>query len=54
MKERISTVLENELSNIYNELGIDTGDITPEQYLQWEELTSDLATLFLTLIEQNK
>ena len=54
LKQRISNVAENELSRIYDELGIDTGDITPDQSLKWDRLTSELAELFAELIEQNK
>ena len=54
LKGRISDALEQELGTIYNELGIESGDITPSQYLEWERLTQETADLFQTLIDQNK
>lgn len=54
MKKRISNAIENELSKIYDELEINTGDITPDQSLKLDRLTSELAELFTELIEQNK
>lgn len=54
LRNRISNTLETELSRIYDEQGITSGDVTPEQYLAWERLTGDLAKLFTELIEQNK
>ena len=54
LKDRISDTLEQELATIYNELGIESGDITPSQYLEWERLTQETADLFQTLIDQNK
>ena len=54
MKIRISDTLEHELGTILDELGIETGDITPLQHQRWERLTQEMANLFLELIEQNK
>ena len=54
MKERISNTLEHELGLIFDEVGIESGDITPLQHLEWERLTQEMATLFQTLIDQNK
>lgn len=54
LESRISEALENELTAIYNELGIQTGDITPPQFLEWERLAQEAAALFLELINQNK
>lgn len=54
IQERISLALENLLTDIYNEKGIETGDITPFQLMQWNDLTKETATLFAELIEQNK
>lgn len=54
MKDRIAAVLENELTAIYDELGIKTGDISPEQFLEWERLTTETEKLFAELINQNK
>ena len=54
IQERISFVLENLLTDIYTEKGIETGDITPGQLLEWYEITRKAAALFGELIEQNK
>ena len=54
IQERISLALENLLTDIYNEKGIETGDITPLQLMKWNNLTKETATLFADLIEQNK
>lgn len=54
LKNRISNAIESELSRIYDELKINTGDITPEQSLEWDRLTTEFADLFADLIEQNK
>ena len=54
LKNRISTALENELTVIYEEKNITSGDIDPLQALEWERLTTETAKLFATLIEQNK
>ena len=54
IQDRISFVLENLLTDIYTKKGIETGDISPEQLLQWYELTRKTAALFAELIEQNK
>ena len=54
LRERISTAIENELSSVYDELGINTGDITPSQSLEWDRVTNEFADLFAELIEQNK
>ena len=54
LKTRISDTLEHELGTILDELGIETGDITPLQHLEWEALTREMANLFQTLINQNK
>lgn len=54
LAKRISNALEAELSRIYDEQGITSGDVTPEQYLAWEEHTEALTRLFAELIEQNK
>lgn len=51
---RISDALESELSRIYDELGIESGDITPTQSLEWDEATAKIAYLFRDLIDQNK
>lgn len=51
---RISEVLENELASIYEEQNIQTGDISPEQFFEWERLTTATAKLFVELINQNK
>ncbi len=54
LQQRIDETLENLLSEIYDEQGIQTGDISPEQSINWENLTINFSTLFFELIEQNK
>ena len=54
LKQRISEALENELTAIYEEQRIVSGDISPLQLLEWERLTMETAELFAALIEQNK
>lgn len=54
LKNRISAALEKELTAIYEEQNIESGDISPMQYLEWERLTMETAKLFTELIGQNK
>lgn len=54
LKQRISDLLENELAKIYEETGINSGDIDPLQALEWERITAAAAELFSDLIRQNK
>ena len=51
---RIKDMMESELSYIYDEEGVKSGDISPLQHLQWERLAKETADLFAELIEQNK
>lgn len=53
LKERIAWALEAELLKIYNELRIDSGDISPLDSLEWDRLTNETATLFQRLIAWN-
>lgn len=53
IQARINDVLEAELSKIYNELGVNSGDISPWHSLEWDSLTEELATLFQRLIDWN-
>lgn len=43
IKKRISLALENLLTDIYTEKGINTGDITPLQALKWDDITKQAA-----------
>ena len=54
MKNRINSALETLLSEIYKEKGISTGDITPEQSLQWDNIVNEISELFEDLIKQNQ
>lgn len=54
LQRRISDALEAELMRIYDEQWITSGDVTPEQYNEWEHLTESMAKLFAEVIEQNK
>ena len=50
IQERINNALESELEKIYNELRIESGDITPWDLVEWDQLTSEMSTLFQALI----
>lgn len=54
LKARISAALENELAKIYDEMGITSGDISPEMLQEWEQITEKSAVLFWRLIVLNK
>ena len=54
IQELISLTLEETLAEIYTEMGIETGDITPLQARHWDIITQATANLFKALIEQNK
>jgi len=53
IQSRIDATLETLLSQIYSEMKITSGDITPEQSLLWDSLTEKLSKLFGDLIAQN-
>lgn len=53
IQERIANALEAELSKIYDELRIESGDIAPCDLLEWDQLTDEMATLFQALIAWN-
>lgn len=53
LTERIGNALETELAKIYDELRIESGDIAPWDLVEWENLTSEMATLFERLIAWN-
>lgn len=53
LQELISLSLEETLAEIYTEMGIKTGDITPLQAQLWNEITETAADLFTVLIRQN-
>lgn len=53
LAERINNALEAELSKIYEELRVESGDISPLDALEWDEVTAKAAYLFEKLIEQN-
>lgn len=54
LNNRISAALENELTAIYEEQNIQSGDISPLQHIEWQRLVRETADLFAELIEQNK
>lgn len=54
LAERINDALEAELGRIYEELRIESGDISPLDALEWDEVTAKAAYLFEKLIEQNR
>jgi len=47
-------MMESELTYIYDEEGIKSGDISPLQHLELQRLVKETADLFAELIEQNK
>lgn len=53
IQERIANALEAELSKIYDELRIESGDIAPWDLLEWDRVTEEIATLFQALIAWN-
>ena len=53
LQELISLSLEETLSQIYTEMGIESGDITPLQARHWDIITQATANLFQELIKQN-
>lgn len=53
IQARINDALETELSKIYDELRIESGDIAPCDLVEWDQLTSEFATLFQALIMWN-
>lgn len=53
IQARINDALEAELSKIYSELGVSSGDISPTDLLEWDRLTEEMATLFQALIAWN-
>lgn len=54
LTQRISDALEAELAKIYDERGITSGDISPLESLEWDEVTAKTAYLFERLIERNE
>ena len=54
IQNRISEALEKTLETLYTENGINTGDISPPQLMEWDKITQRAAALFAELIEQNK
>jgi hypothetical protein len=54
MKTRIADALEDLLADIYEEKGIENGDIDPFQSLKFEEIIEQIETLFNELINQNE
>ena len=53
LQELISLSLEETLAEIYTEMGITTGDISPLQARHWDIITQATANLFNELIKQN-
>lgn len=54
LNERVDEALEDLLMKIYTEENIETGDITPSQYVRWRLVCDDAASLFNSLIMQNR
>lgn len=53
IQERINNALEAEISKIYDELRIESGDIAPLDLVEWDQLTAEMAALFQALIAWN-
>lgn len=53
LNSKISGAVENILTEFYTQENIHYGDITPEQTVEWEELTQKFTNLLLTLAKQN-
>ena len=53
IQKRINDALEAELAKIYDELRIESGDIAPWDLVEWDQLTSEMSTLFQALIAWN-
>lgn len=53
LKHRINEALETLLSELYDERGINGGDISPLMSLEWDASIDDLNDLFTRLIEWN-
>jgi hypothetical protein len=53
LKHRINEALEDLLNDLYDERGIESGDITPLMLLEWDDLTEQLDDLFERLIDLN-
>lgn len=51
--DKLNNSIENCLCEIYGENNIETGDITPEQSLVFDNLIDSFADLFEILIAQN-
>lgn len=51
--QRINDALEAELAKIYDELGIDSGDISPMDLIEWEKRVAEVTYIFLALIAWN-
>ena len=54
LNDRISNALEALLCDIYDDLEITSGDITPEQTFLWDDIVESTNGLFNQLIDQNK
>lgn len=53
LQELISLTLEEALTQIYDEMGITTGDISPLQARHWDIITQATANLFEEIIKDN-
>ena len=53
IQERLNNALEAELSKIYDELEIQTGDIAPLDSIEWDRITEEATELFQRLIDWN-
>ena len=54
IRKLLEQSLETNLSQVYFANNIKSGDISPLQQQEWDRLLDDTATLFYSLMEQNK
>lgn len=54
LNTRINDALEELLIKIYAEQDIETGDLTPSQYVKWLMVCEDAVSLFVSLIMYNR
>ena len=54
IRQLLEQSFETNLSQVYFANNIKTGDISPEQQIEWNRLLDEITTLFYSLMEQNK
>ncbi len=54
IRQLLEQSLETNLSQVFFANNIKTGDISPQQQLEWDRLLDETTALFYSLMEQNK